>query len=48
MRDKAIVVEEKIDAWDIKNGMRLDVYHALIEYKEFAGKTGEWFKLNAE
>lgn len=48
LRDKAIAVEEKLDAWGIKSSMRLDVYQALVEYREFAKENGEWNKLNAE
>ena len=48
MRDKSIAVEEKIDAWSIKQGMRLDVYQALSAYREVAKANGEWDKLTPE
>ena len=48
LRDKSIAVEEKMDAWSIKQGMRLDVYQALSAYREVAKANGEWDKLTPE
>jgi Zn-dependent oligopeptidase len=37
-----------MDAWKIKEGMRLDHYKALADYREVAKANGEWEKLTDE
>lgn len=48
LRDKAVAIEEKLDAWSIKQDMRHDLYVAYEGYRTFAKENGEWEKLTAE
>lgn len=42
LRDKAVAIEEKLDAWSIKQDMRHDLYVAYEGYRTLAKENGEW------